>query len=314
MKTRAWKGNVIVMTTAGVLGLHIGHVVYEWLSQRDNGGTAIAEHHQQSVREDIHGLIVGGSNGYFGLSARELSKARKENWYNASLIAEGFSSKSFANHITKLAERIENERLEYVVYSTSNPYRPKWIEDAKASDRNLSGQLPFSVWPDKSLLSSAWTMMSKNRIASSWFPLPDEYGDLDYKGFECRLRLRDFRYQRAEEREATDFLIDKTRLLRRSFPNAQLHIILAREYYNPEPEHLIRDHIRLERRFNQQLAYEGLDDVHLFIEYPFPGESDLCDARQHGNEEGRQIRVEALVEYLNDPASLPWYWNSNEEA
>ena len=70
----------------------------------------------------VDGLVFGGSNAVYSLSAEFLSYYTGVKWYNASVVGELQTINRHKNFIRDLSARIDRTKVRYVVYSSVLPY------------------------------------------------------------------------------------------------------------------------------------------------------------------------------------------------
>ncbi len=80
--------------------------------------------HIQNIQKigSIEGLLFGGSNVVYSLSAEFLSHHMGIKWYNASVMNELRTIERHKNFIQDLSARIDPAKVRYVVYLKSYPF------------------------------------------------------------------------------------------------------------------------------------------------------------------------------------------------
>jgi hypothetical protein len=277
---------------------------YTHQNQTNNRRAAIVRQHVRSVRaiDHVDGLVLGGSNAVFGLSAARLSARSGLYWYNASLLSEGFSDANYRRFVEAIAEASDRDRVRIVVYSTILPFR------ADTSLRrdfmgDVAGHRPLSIKPNRSALTHFRQVLFAGGVPS--YPLPIAYGDFDFDRFDyCGTTKFDGdHFQWDDERASAQALVDMAEFLEATFPNARVVIVLPSEYYPRQEDRELRNALAgsLVAKVSEDLgrmasAEPGRVAV---IEQPlFPTSEYLCDARHHGNRAGREFRTDDLFERL----------------
>src|SRR6266699_4331363 len=100
----------------------VAYAVFLCIDHSRNSNIALIEHQIQDIQDSggVDGLVFGGSNAFFSLSAEALSYYTGMKWYNASMGAEAVSGSRI---IQDVSARIDRTRVKYVVYSSILPYR-----------------------------------------------------------------------------------------------------------------------------------------------------------------------------------------------
>jgi hypothetical protein len=147
-------------TALAVAFIGIGYaafLVWDHVSYDDDGRQAVVDQHVANVQSvgQPAGLIVGGSNGYFSLSAAQLSAQRRERWYNASIINAGFTDQNFRSFIGMLARSMDPHQVKTIVYSSPDFYYRGATLARTSSDVSISGRKPFNLRPYLSMAGHA---------------------------------------------------------------------------------------------------------------------------------------------------------------
>ena len=74
---------------------------------------------------NIEGLILGGSNAFFGISATQISRKSNRFFINLSLYYEGGNAKNYLNYVSSTTEQIDHKNIKWIIYSTIDFYASK---------------------------------------------------------------------------------------------------------------------------------------------------------------------------------------------
>src|SRR5262245_19840225 len=134
--------------------------------------------HMQNIKNigAIDGLVFGGSNAVYSLSAESLSYFTGVKLYNVSVMAELRNVKRHKNFIKDFSALIDRMRVRYVVYSSFIPYEIGEIAAVK-SDKSEQG---LRIKPKKSVLAyikKSVLVYIKDRNKG---PQRNSYGDLAF--------------------------------------------------------------------------------------------------------------------------------------
>ncbi len=132
--------------------LYLGYVYYINGARKIND---IIMHKQiQSLKNHtrIDGLILGGSNALFGLSAKQLSMKSGHVFMNLSLYNEGGNIDNYSRYIRTASKQLNRDEIQWIIYSTIDFYSPNIKENAVGINGEKRGIENFII-PNVSLLS-----------------------------------------------------------------------------------------------------------------------------------------------------------------
>jgi hypothetical protein len=111
----------------------VAYAVFLWMDHNLNDDPDIKVHMQNIENIGrVDGLVFGGSNAVYSLSAESLSYFTGVKWYNASLRGELYNIKRYKNFIKDFSARIDRMKVGYVVYSSFLPYQIGGIAAVKS--------------------------------------------------------------------------------------------------------------------------------------------------------------------------------------
>src|SRR5262249_50477069 len=161
----------------------------------------------------LDGLLFGGSNVAYSLSADFVSYDSGIKWYNASVVEELRSIERHKNFIQDLSATIDRTNVRYVVYSSNFPYMPGTIARFK-SEENLDIRLK----PKLSALNYI-----RHRPPSNSFPQRNRFGDIVFENVHCGLAAEYRLYHTRENVDTSaEFLADYAIFFASLFPNASI--------------------------------------------------------------------------------------------
>jgi hypothetical protein len=280
-----------------------------WDSQNtfsDGGRQQILENHLDHISssKDVKGIVFGGSNSYFSLSAELMSQSRSERWYNASLIDEGYSSENLHGFMRQLASRVEDTRITSVVYSTVYVYRAGDIKKRAANKLDLVGRSELSLKPNRAAFSHLKAYLLGETHTVKQYPPPTNFGDIPFDKVNCVFPEDHLHFEREDVEVAADFLYETARVLANRFPNAKVYMVLPSEFYGSEYNALLDGQFKnaigdaFFERVNDDASIKA-DKVKLVFQSNYPSFDLVCDGRHHANLTGRQWRTQELLKSLN---------------
>ena len=272
--------------------IYSGLLYYDFYFFDDNGKGDIIEQHKtnlQSLQDNkiqITGLILGGSNAVFGLSAEQISKNLEHDYfYNLALLNQGYSSNNYLLFLKEMASIIDLDSVRIILFSDLHFYlnKPQEIEN----NLNIVGRASLSFFPQKSLLSYIGNISNtERRIYSLNKKL---YGDFDFNKFNC-----DDAFHRGSERGDIFSLIRQStnyqNKISELFPKAKIYFVVPTLY--SENVKVYGDYLsELQTRYEK----ENLD---LIIQTRSSDLDIFCDTEHHPNFEGRIIRTAEILKII----------------
>jgi hypothetical protein len=281
-------GAIPLVIVAYAVFLWIDHKYYDsFITDPD------IEDHIQNIKNSgsVDGLVFGGSNAIFSLSAESLSYYTGAKWYNASLLNEMGRINRYKNFIRDLSARIDRTKVKYVVYSSKLPYSTGTIA-AYELEEKLNG---VGIKPNNSVLGYIM------RYARPRKRSPNSFGDIIFDGVKCAFNGR-VNHEREKEDVSVDFLVDKAIFFASVFPNASILIVLPSEYYGGVSFDDSIFEQTLRTKFYSVLAQKYLTDtmVKIIFQPPYSSIAQVCDQQMHANEDGRLWRTRNLIEFMRE--------------
>ena len=273
----------------------IAYAVFLWIDHSHNDHVDPASKgHIQSIQKigSIDGLVFGGSNAVYSLSAESLSYYMGIKWYNASVLEELQTIKRHKNFIQEISARIDRMTVRYIVFSSVNPYSTGEIARAK-TEKGLG------IKPTKSVLGyvGAYIRYSPNPR----YRQRNNFGDIVFDSLKCDFTTEsDVKHEREDEDTSINFLVDYTIFFASLFPNASILIVLPSEYYG----RLSFDDSSFEQTLRTKfynvlnMKYFNNTTVKIIFQPPYSSITQVCDLQHHANEAGRLWRTKNLIEFM----------------
>lgn len=247
--------------------------------------------------DSVEGLILGGSNAFYGLSARMLSERDGYQWYNFTVLSEGYGQASH-QHAIEAAFNSEAARLRIrtVVYSSIMLLHRSTIAQFRnnTDESILTGETGpvLELKPVKALYRFGRAAFRDRDADSERVPglLPDRFGDLDFETARC-VTNNGPSITRLEDADiALDYYDSVAGFLHRLFPNAEIFMVVPSEFLT-EPGLYASWGETLKARW----AARGARPYNLIVQPSTPGPSFLCRMSHHPNALGRVWRTEDLI-------------------
>jgi len=291
----------------------VAYAVFVWIDQDRNDDPVIKEHIRQIKKSSsVEGIVFGGSNGLYSLSAQLLTSHFGVRWYNASINAEMHRVDRYNDFIRDLATNIDRKKVKYVVYSSQFPYLSGSIsvhESTKIEKVNGLGIKPkksllayiLGINYDKMSLVSYIMNIYRNQHAKILRQEHlDEFGDLIFENFKCEFDGRT-NHEREEEDISAEFLTKQAIFFSSVFPYASIFIVLPSEYYG---ENKFDDTVW--EQDLQEKFYNALSQKHRFkaaavkivVQPPYASAGQICNRQEHANEQGRLWRTRNLIDFI----------------
>jgi len=260
--------------------------------------------HMQNIKNigRVDGLLFGGSNAEYGLSAESLNYFTGLTWYNASVAAETDNTKRHKNFIRDLSARIDRTKVRYIVYSSISPSVSGRIAKSKADDSRKYIQ-DLAIKPHQSVLQYIrhrnWQWQSPPRRNSYGDLVFDEMVNCDFKENHA---AREPETVREDIDIAVDFLVDMTTFFTSVFPNASIQIVSPSFYYGglSFDDAIYKQALRTKFYGFLLEKYSTKNKVKIIFQPPFPSIAQVCDTVSHANEDGRLWRTRNLIELMSE--------------
>src|SRR5262249_21765687 len=269
----------------------------------------IPAEHIQNIQKigSINGLLFGGSNAAYSLSAGFLSYYTGMTWYNASLNAELGSIKRHKNFIQDLSADIDRTKVRYVVYSSYIPYEKKVAGFESSANRGIT------IKPKVSILGYISHHRSFNSDQRDRFGdrnkrdrfgdrnKRDRFGDKVFENVYCRFTAHDpVSHQRENVDISAEFLADYAIFFASLFPNASILIVLPSEYYGALSfdDSIFEQTLRTKFYSILNARYFKDTNMKIIFQPPYTSIKQLCDEQYHANEDGRLWRTRNLIEFI----------------
>jgi len=284
---------------------------YDFFNFDDGNRKKIADQLTRDVAlaEVLDGVILGGSNARFGLSAKFFSEQTRSQWHNLSLLNEAFSDENYWQYIdSAIPSQEKRASVSIVVYSSLAPLRYSWIDDRVGVLHGLEGDNSFSLVPQRSFASKIKEFFLANALLdqNAAYPLPTLHGDFDFQRFNCRLDANGIVFERNLNRERIhQWINNQLTQLQKLFPNALIYFVVPSQYYgakfqpavSQQSDELLLDSVK---SFNE--SYKR--NVYFVRQPNFPSMEMLCNGMHHANEEGRLWRSKNLLDTITSVRSI----------
>jgi hypothetical protein len=245
---------------------------------------------------NIDGLLFGGSNAVYSLSAEFLNYYMGINWYNASVEGELGNIERHKNFIQGLSAGIDRTKVRYVVYSSTAPYRMGAIARSESSE-NFGIRIKPKI--------SALGYVSRQFFRKSEFPQRNSrnrFGDMVFETQRCPTAANRYvvKHEREDEDISVEFLVDYAIFFASLFPNASLLIVLPSEYYGALSfdDSIFEQTLRTKFYSVLNAKYFKKTAIKIIFQPPYTSTTQVCDWGFHANEDGRLWRTQNLIEFI----------------
>jgi len=263
---------------------------------------------QQALKnlDHIDGVILGGSNAWWGISAKSLSFYSDMTWANLAIPAEGYTDKNYESFLLETLSHKKRQDISIVIYSASTLVRNDFMKRKKVNT-NLYGKNQISYKPQRSLASNVKDLMGLTSYRP--YPVENKYGDFGFADYPCGTFKANPHNPREYLNENHLFTWTSEQLDRISylFPNATIFIYIP----NGFNEQIIEknDHLReaLITKLQDLLVIREsneTDAVHLLSQEPYQSSDLMCADDWHANNEGRAWHTEELYQLIDHQLQL----------
>lgn len=264
------------------------------------------EHLNQHIKnissmDELDGLILGGSNSAFSLSAENLSGYTSLNWYNVSLPNEGYSDINYHNFIEEHFSENIREEVEIIIYSTLKFSRKNHIINRENYEGNILGYSYHPLKPNQSLLSYFQKFLLRGKFWGGFsYSPPTKFGDFDFSKLNCMSNNIETDFYMENIQEASNQLLDDINYFHSLFPKAKIVIEFpielfendiesekVKKYFQKISDKTLSKYLNINTKKAQNISFLDINS--------YPNTSFLCDAPHHANEYGRDWRTANLI-------------------
>lgn len=289
-----------LLTIVSLITIYFSYIIFDYISFDDHGVAQIIETRSQgieNIQNPIDGLIIGGSNALWGISAKSLGNHTNTNFYNLTMHSNGVNYKNYFNYIEESISAEDASKVKYIFWSTIHSINPPPWNDF---DRDIGGRLrPYKIIPNQSILQYIYrSFLQRDRIA---FEVDSNTGDFIFDDFKCTLSDPRFLNQSDINRANSgsyqlvdlDSLSMQIKVYRNFistyFPNAVTVFVVPSTMHNVfNSSDEVKDLKTLINSNNMKLhIQEPIDDISFF-----------CEHDHHPNALGREIRTKDLANFL----------------
>lgn len=280
---------------------YISHLYYDHMNQ-GNGWREEFGHAKQVEISKVapSGLLLGGSNVAYSLSASHLSDLTEYSWYNLGLSSEAFNDDNYWNYVSSTLIAEQRLNIELVVYSPISFVRNGHLSSRANDNSDPWGNRKLSWVP-----STALAIRTKNilkEVKPSKYPLPIARGDFDFDKKNCIPNYQEAFEKEMNWKQIQTWLNSQVSSISEIFPNAAVVIVVPSEFYGEAYD------IETDRSYNvmlKDLIQSNFGpNVSFLAQPPFAEKRITCDGRHHANSIGRTWRTTNLAEFVNSKVDL----------
>ena len=282
-------------------------LIYDYkLFDNDNFKNNVDRHKVNIIESSsINALIIGGSNAAFGLSAEQLSLQSPYNWYNLSLMHEGFSDSNYHKFVQDSSGEYRSN-IKFIVYSPINHFRSGVIKERQRYTGPVYGSNDFRLRPRMSALSHLKLILNKNyNNVKKGFPLPNQYGDFMFKDYICQRSKSELPFEHEEIDLSALYIASNIQNYLSFFPNAKLLLSHPSVYYgslyNEELITLFQKNLnnKIYQILDHNLLEKAENRVFIANQEVIKNSLLVCEGKHHLNELGRAHRTNFILRKLN---------------
>lgn len=245
----------------------------------------------------INGLIFGGSNSMWGISAEQLSIDTDVDFYNFSLPSNGYNYLNYFQFINTVLSTEQKKNIDYIIWSTIHPLDLPPYDDFT---RDVYGKLNSIKYGLNLSLSQHLknTFLSK----SHKFLHDQNTGDFLKESFICPasdLLLLDkdlqnfilaYEHKLQIEKEFEDEFKAYDNFIKSNFPNAKVFFVIPATFNEISIDKETLNKLNL---LTENAGFQ------LFFSSPLSKMEYICDASHHPSISGRKIRTQELSKLVN---------------
>lgn len=259
---------------------------------------------QQIIKslEGYEGVILGGSNIWWGLSAKSLTTLTNITWVNLATPAESYSDVNYANFISDTLSYSNRKDISFVIYSSSNFTDANRYNKRKVTTTDQYGKNKLSYKPQRSFASYLKEFLGYTKYRP--YPLENKYGDFGFSDYPCDtykptpLAPRDY----MTINDLSMWLPGQLDRISGLFPNAKIILNIPNGFNgdkiwpNNDARSILIGKIK-EILSNQVSADERFS---LISQKPYPSSDLMCSDDYHANHNGREWHTKELHKLIED--------------
>ena len=267
-----------------------------FLDINNNSHKAMIEQKMQlfSSTQSLDGVILGGSNALFSLSAGSLSKFTNLQWANMAIPFEGFSSQNYFEFLSNSLSNKTRLGVSYILYSSATSLRANELRFT--STRDIYGKKKLSLIPQRSLGSYIKYFLQPKK--SSPIPRSDINGDFAFQKYRCTEIVNavpPYKLMNSSDSVLwiTHHLIQITKL----FPNAAIIVEIPNGFTEyPTGDTSLKHFAELVKKEILEYAKKESKSIYLTLQHPYPNGNLMCNDSWHANDLGRRWRTKSLYQ------------------
>lgn len=277
--------------------LYFSYLMFDYFKSDNSNIDKILHQNKNNTmnKDNIHGVILGGSNAFFGLSAEILKKESGNEWLNLSLLNEGYSDENYWDFIGETLSEKQRLSISKVIYSSITPLISKDDYQKRIdSNQDLVGKKPIGLLPSISLISRL-----KGNNNTVVYPIQNSYGDFNFSEFECKFSNKPNHKPNINDEEIKLWVENQILKLESYFPNATIYFVIPSQFYtsdfNKKEILTLNKKIKIyidqhNKKYQSKIIFIPQEDL--------PDRNFICDYLHHPNEEGRMWRTKNLSDHI----------------
>lgn len=282
-----------------VIVLYVYYVYYDNERNKSWGDRKTFELHLKNLKANgktYTGLIVGGSNSVWGLSAEQLNKSSDLNYYNLSILHEGRNSRAHEKFMRQATDDyLDKDKIQEVIYSSIVPFHETMFKAYNGAGISNSVWGPYNVGvkPFTSYYRYAKERYYYKQKTPDWFHIISTYGDLDFSNQPCPADLYHYRYEMAGAKKVALYLNNKAEFLSELYPKAKVAVLLPSEHM-----YLARYPRAWANEVVSEFQKKAKANHRIIVQAQIPDISMVCSGVHHPNAKGREWRTQQLINSL----------------
>lgn len=288
-----------------VITLYIYYVYYDNERNKSWGDRKTYELHLKNIQQDgktYTGIIVGGSNSFWGLSAKLLTENTNLKYYNLSILHEGRNSFTHEKFMQQVSNNyFDKNKIEQVIYSSITPFHQSLFKSYNSEGITTSvwGVHNVGVKPFTSYYQYLKERHYYKQKTPDWYHMVNNNGDLNFANQPCPAEQYHYYYEMADAIAVAKFFNKKANFLSEQFPNAEVTVLTPSEYifmnrYPREWAATIVERFQKNAKSNQRIV----------VQAQIPSFSLMCEGLHHPNDKGRTWRTQQLVSSLQTKKAI----------
>ncbi len=232
-----------------------------------------------------------------------MSESFQRQWYNFSLVMEGFSLNSYHKLLTSALTVSQREKISAIVITPRSLIVTSEVADRLDSDLPIQGKPKIDFRPKVSVLSFLKKLLTTRSDLEKIYNTIDlnQHGDKIFKTNQTFIpKILPVEINQIDQNQIERYVVKNVCFYKKHFPNANLYFVFPSGYYNQNNlPILINSANYISNTVSLNYKYNVGTGVRFIVQPPYTNIAQLHDTAWHASETGRHWRTLNLINALS---------------